>query len=64
MACCSRRWGHCGCSLQSVAVNVSGNIWEITDWMRLYSHRDPQAKVLFGPMRVSFQAAVGLAGGS
>lgn len=70
MACHSRRWGHCRCSLQSVGVNVSvrtGNIWDIRDWMRIYSHAETPrtpTKVLFGPTRISFQAAVGLAGGS
>lgn len=70
MACHSRRWGHGRCSLQSVGVSVSvctGNIWDIIDWMRIYSHTDTQrtpTKVLFGPTRISFQAAVGLAGGS
>ena len=65
MACHSRHWGHCRCCLQTMWVNVSVH-WECLGNHRLYedlqSHLDPQ--VLFGPTRASFQAAVGLAGGS
>lgn len=69
MACHSRHWSHCRCSLQSVGVNASmciGNIWDNIDRMRIYTHAETQmtpTKVLFGPTRISFQAAVGLAGG-
>lgn len=62
--------GHKRCSQQSVGVNVSvcvENIWDLMDWRRIYSHAETQrspARVLFGPTRISFQAAVGLAGGS
>lgn len=57
MACHSGRWGLCRCSPQSVLVNVSvciGNIWDIADWMRIYSHTETQrtpSEVLFGPTR-------------
>lgn len=60
---------HCRCSLQPVGVKArmcSGNIWDNTDGMRIHTHAKTQrtpTKVLFGPTKISFQAAVGLGGG-